>query len=263
MNNVNKTLYIPLYAKAYVTKRSLFICDRMAEEIWERESFPLRGKSRSKWLAYYLGIRAAVYDGWIKERLQDEPSSAVIHIGCGLDGRVKRTDHAGAMWYDVDFPQVIEERRRYYTEGDGYAMIGADVRSDGWCDNISADSAIVIMEGVSMYMSEEELGGLFSILEKKFSRVSLLMDAYSSLAARLSKRRNPVSEVGVSEVWGLDEPKSVERGGLKFLREREMTPERYINELSGLERAIFKRLYAGDFSKKLYRMYEYKKGGCL
>jgi len=38
-----------------------------------------------------------------------------------------------------------------------------------------------------------------------------------------------------------------------------MTPQKYINELKGLEKLIFAKLYAGSLSKKLYRLLEYKK----
>ncbi len=48
MENVNKTLYIPLYGKSYVSKKGLFINDKKAEEIWEAERFSLKGKSKSK-----------------------------------------------------------------------------------------------------------------------------------------------------------------------------------------------------------------------
>ena len=51
MNSVNKTLYIPLYGKAFVSKKGLFLEDKKAEQIWEAEGFPLKGKSASKWLA--------------------------------------------------------------------------------------------------------------------------------------------------------------------------------------------------------------------
>ena len=47
MNNVNKTLYIPLYGKAYVSQRGLFLDDKKAEEIWGAEGFPLKGKAKS------------------------------------------------------------------------------------------------------------------------------------------------------------------------------------------------------------------------
>ena len=49
------------------------------------------------------------------------------------------------------------------------------------------------------------------------------------------------------------------QGNVAFVKEQEMTPRKYINELSGFERLIFSKLYAGGFSKKLYRLFEYEK----
>ena len=62
MNEVNRTLYIPLYGKALVSKRGILLHDPKAEQIWAAEGFPLKGKSRSKWLAYYMAMRAAAID---------------------------------------------------------------------------------------------------------------------------------------------------------------------------------------------------------
>ena len=62
MNEVNKTLYIPLYGKSYVSKKGIILQDKKAEEIWSSEGFRLTGKARSKWLAYYMGMRSAVFD---------------------------------------------------------------------------------------------------------------------------------------------------------------------------------------------------------
>ena len=44
-----------------------------------------------------------------------------------------------------------------------------------------------------------------------------------------------------------------------FVEEHEMTPERCIAELRGMEKRIYRKLYAGGLSKKLYRLYEYQK----
>ena len=75
MNNVNKTLYIPLYGKAYVSKKGLFLDDKKAEEIWKKEAFPLKGKSKSKFLAYYMGVRSAVFDEWVREQMEKKSTS--------------------------------------------------------------------------------------------------------------------------------------------------------------------------------------------
>ena len=61
MKSESKTLYIPLYGKAFVSKKGIILSDKKAEEIWEKEKFPLGTKSKSKWLAYFMGMRSASY----------------------------------------------------------------------------------------------------------------------------------------------------------------------------------------------------------
>ena len=260
MNNVNKTLYIPLYGKAYVSQRGLFLDDKKAEEIWGAEGFTLKGKAKSKWLAYYMGIRSAVFDAWAKEKIAKISDAVVIHIGCGMDSRVLRVGATECEWYDVDFPEVIAERKRYFTETESYKMVASDAKACDWSKIAEGKtSAIIVIEGVSMYLSTDELKALFERLSERFEHVELLMDCYSLFAAKMSKYKNPVKEVGVTEVYGLDDPTLVGCGELKFLAEHEMTPEEYVNKLEGFEKRLFKKLYAGKFAKKLYKLYEYKK----
>lgn len=258
-DSVRQTLYIPLYGKAYVSKKALFLQDPKAEEIWEAEQFPLKGKSKSKWLAYYMGIRCAVFDDWLREQITDAEGAVVIHIGCGLDSRVLRAPKKHPMWYDLDFPEVIEERKRYYAEQDGYQMLAGDVRNAAWLAQIPQNKkAIVLMEGVSMYVAPSELQSALEAIGNHFGEVALLMDCYTVLAAKLSRYRNPIREVGVTSVHGIDDPRLLEVGGLKYVNEHNMTPQSYIDELHGIEKRIFGRLYAGGFSKKLYKLYEYR-----
>ena len=73
MNEVNKTLYIPLYGKAAVSKKGIILQDKKAEQIWEKEGFVLKGKAKSKWLTYYMGMRSAVFDNWVKTMLETYP----------------------------------------------------------------------------------------------------------------------------------------------------------------------------------------------
>ena len=260
MNNVNKTLYIPLYGKNYVSKKGLFLNDKKAEEIWEAEKFSLKGKSKSKWLAYYMGVRSAVFDEWLKQQMSVLQDAVVIHIGCGMDSRAIRVGVEGHKWYDVDFSEVIEERKRYYAETTNYQMIAGDARDCRWLTNIKeSQSAIVVMEGVSMYLTIEEMQGLTDSLCSHFEKLALLVDCYTSFAAKMSKHRNPIKDVGVTEVYGIDNPQVYQSEKLAYVKEHTMIPQKYIDELKGFERFIFAKLYAGSFSKKLYRLFEYKK----
>ena len=255
MNNVNKTLYIPLYGKSYVSKRGIILNDTKAEEIWQAEGFPLKGKAASKWLAFYMGMRAAAFDRWTAKQLRQFPAATVLHLGCGMDSRCLRVGDEAHTWYDIDFPNVISERKKYFAETANYRMVGMDVRNL----EFTGEAVIAILEGISMYLKREELLQLLNGLCQGFSQVAVLMDCYTDFAARASKFKNPINEVGVTEVYGLDDPKLLEESGLSFVCEHEMTPADLINQLEGLEKKIFRKLYAGAAAKKLYRMYEFRK----
>ena len=83
MNEVNRTLFIPLYGKAQVSRQHIILNDPVAEKIWEAESFPIRGKSGSKWLAYNMAMRARVFDDWTETMLrsgqQMHENKAALH----------------------------------------------------------------------------------------------------------------------------------------------------------------------------------------
>lgn len=258
MDSVNQTLYIPLYGKALVSQKGLLLHDPKAEEIWAKEGFPLKGKSASQWLAYYMGMRAAVFDDWVRRQMTVLPDAAVLHIGCGMDSRVLRVGSEGRIWYDVDFPSVTEQRRRYYAESDTYRMISADVRRGDWLNALPAGGrAIVVMEGVSMYLTETERASLLTALCEHFAEVVLLVDCYTRLAARLSRIKNPINDVGVMRVYGVDHPAELTVSGLAFVAEHDMTPQHMIDQLPKKEQPVFRKLYAGKTSQKLYRLYEY------
>lgn len=261
MNNVNKTLYIPLYGKAYVSRKGIILEDKKAEEIWAAEGFLLKGKSKSKWLAYYMGMRSAVFDQWLEEKMMQNKDAVVLHIGCGMDSRVERVGTREHAWYDVDFPEVICERKKYYQEDEQYHMIEADVRDKGWIDKLpAATNAIVVMEGVSMYFEPKELKRVMKDLSSKYAKLFILMDCYTTFAAKASKYKNPINDVGVTMVYGIDEPRVLEEDtDVHLVKEHEMTPLSMVYQLKGVEKVIFKKLFGGKIAKKMYRVYEYQK----
>lgn len=259
MDSVNKTLYIPLYGKAMVSKKGILLKDPMAEEIWEKEGFELKGKASSKWLAYHMAMRAVAFDDWTKGKLKENPDAVVLHIGCGMDSRNLRVGGEN-NWFDIDFPEVIREREKYFEESEHYHMISADMRSEGWKRAIpSGETAIVVMEGVSMYFRPAELEALLRSLAGHFASVHILMDCYSTFAARASKYKNPINEVGVTMVYGMDDPALLaQKTGLTYVQEHAMTPCTLIAQLTAAERVVFSNLYAGRAAGRLYRMYEFR-----
>lgn len=256
MDNVNQTLYIPLYGKALVSRRGILLRDPDAEALWDAAGILLKGKSASKWLAYTMGMRSSVFDGWLRDKLT--PDAVVLHLGCGLDSRCNRVK-CDNLWFDVDFPAVIAERKKHFPESENYRMIGSDLR-ENWLESIpKGGTALVVMEGVSMYLTDQERQELLTAIGKHFDRVQLLLDGYTVFAARASKYKNPINDVGVTQAYGFDDPRELENGtGFAFLREQDMTPESLIAALPKGEQGVFRQFFAGKTAKKFYRLYEYQ-----
>ena len=258
MNEVNKTLYIPLYGKAKVSRQGVILNDPYAEEIWKKESFPIHGKSGSKWLAYNMAMRARVFDDWTDNMLQQNQNALVLHIGCGLDSRYMRIKSSRSEWIDCDLPEVIETRKKYYQENETYHMKTLDASSPEQIGSLpDRDAAIVVLEGLSMYLTNSQVHGLLQALDKKYQILHILMDVYTEFGVKASNYKNPVKDVGVTRLYGIDDIGSILYGlRIRIVKEHSFTPEALVNELAPLERLFFKMLFTGKAYRKIYRLYE-------
>ncbi len=265
MNPINQTLYIPLYGKALVSKKEIILNDPKAIEIWNKQQFPLKRKSKSKWLAYFMAMRARIFDDWTKQQMKLYPNAVILHIGCGLDSRVERINAQMHQWFDIDFESVIKERKKYYFEDEYYHMIVGDVANSQFTNLLpNATHVIVILEGISMYLTNQDVYQLFKFLDHKYTSVSILMDVYTPLGAKLSKYKNPINDVGVTKVYGINQPNDIlNQTNISFITEHDMTPMYLIDELSGYDKHFFRGMFAGSISKKMYKMYEFKKEICI
>ena len=152
------------------------------------EGFPILGKSRSRWLAYNMAMRARVFDDWTDSMRQQNRDALVLHIGCGLDSRCTRIKQTYREWTDCDLPEVIAVRRRYYEETDCCHMAQLDASDPNQIAGLpDSDSAVVLLEGLSMYLTNEQLHALFQALQKKYRVLHILMDVYTPFGAKASK----------------------------------------------------------------------------
>ena len=260
MNEVNKTLYIPLYGKSKVSRQGIILNGPSAERIWKEEAFPVRGRSRSKWLAYNMAMRARVFDDWTDSMLQQSRDALVLHIGCGLDSRHMRVKTPCSEWVDCDLPDVTEIRRKYFRENETYHMKSLDASRPEQIGSLpDRHTAVVVLEGISMYLTNSQVHGLLQALDKKYREIHLLMDVYTEFGVKASKYKNPVNDVGVTKLYGIDDIESITDGlRIRFVKEHSFTPAALVKELAPAERMFFRLLFTGRLYRKIYRMYELK-----
>lgn len=120
-----------------------------------------------------------------------------------------------------------------------------------------SDNAIVVLEGLSMYLTNDQLHGFLRALQEKYAGLHILMDIYTVFGAKASRYKNPVNDVGVTTLYGVDNIEDLVRDlDLKVKAEHTMTPAYLVEELNPADKAFFKLLFTGRIYGKIYRLFE-------
>ena len=115
--------------------------------------------------------RTLLLDRMAGDFIRKNPKSTVVNIACGLDTRVYRLNTPPSVrWYNLDLPETIEVRRRFLPENGNITMIAKSAMDESWADEIEEPEGrvMVIIEGLSMYLSEQDVRQMLSIISRRF-----------------------------------------------------------------------------------------------
>ena len=260
-----ETLLIPLYSRAKMSKKGMFKDDDAELAIMQidYDFSKLRVQEKTQIM---LSIRGSLIDDFTKEYLREHPGSTVIYLGCGLDSRARRLGFPAKLWYDLDFPQVINIKQQLYEETKSYKYIPSSVTDWEWMDNVEYNNCpvLIIAEGLLMYLSEQAIKTLCSKMRDKFKDVTLIFDAYSNLTAKHAKHHPSLKKTGATIQWGVDSPKVMEAfgEGIIYLKTIYLTDDSATKRLPKGYRVMFK--FAGRFKavKEAHRIFVMKLVTC-
>jgi len=255
MKNESLTLFIPLYGKAMMSREGIFP-DGTAERIVSSVDYDFSKVDQSRKLAIYMAMRAAHYDRMVEEYARKHPEGIIIQLGVGLDSRVNRVK-VDLPWYDLDFPEVIALRRDYYPESGRYHLIAAPALPADWLAGIPQRThALIIAEGLSMYLSEKDMRALITAFRAHFDEAEFVFDAYSPLAAKLSKFKNPINAVDAKIDFAMDDPALLTGEGCECVLNSDIITPDLIAQLRGSDALRFR--FMGRAGKNFYRIFGYR-----
>ncbi|MBQ8312960.1 MAG: class I SAM-dependent methyltransferase [Clostridia bacterium] len=255
MKNESLTLFIPLYGKALMSREDIFP-DATAERIVASVDYDFSQVDQTRKLAIYMAMRAAHYDRMVEDYAARHPEGVIIQLGVGLDSRVNRAQ-VSLPWYDLDFPEVIDLRRTYYPENAQYHLIAAPALPAGWLVGIPQHThALIIAEGLSMYLSQQDMRDLMAAFRGHFDEAEFIFDAYSPLAAMLSKWKNPINAVDAKIDFAMDDPALLEGEGCKCILNSDIITPDMVARLRGSDRLRFR--FMGRAGKSFYRIFGYR-----
>ena len=162
-------------------------------------------------------LRNREFDRYAQDFLKRHPEAVVVHIGCGLDTRFERVAERNSQveWYDLDFPHVIELRRKLIgEERERYHFLACSALEDAWMEAMSALRQrffLFMAEGVFPYLEEAQVKSLVLTLRDHFPGAELVFDAYSPIHLLVSNLQT--ARAGFRCHWGLWHGQEIEGWG--------------------------------------------------
>ncbi len=190
LEGVADTLYIPLVARIYVSKR-------FPEYFYDPKSLELEGsipgdsiqRGSSEYAMVASAARYHNLDQMTRAFVAGQPLCNVVNVGCGLETMFWRVgpDAPGARFYAIDLPEVVATRRRVLGEPEGETLVAGDAFDLAWAARIDASlPTLVIVSGVFQFFHAADVLGFIDDVKKVFTKAELVFDVTNTKGLRFA-----------------------------------------------------------------------------
>ncbi len=233
LGEVEETSLITVWARAEETRKphALFR-DLRAVRIVESLDYDF-DRFRGAW-ATQVGtcVRARAVDDRVARFIAAHPGATVVELGPGLDGRFDRLDDGRVQWIEVDLPDAMRLRRRFFPGGDRCEQLVGDLLDPGriepsWLEAVRALAGegpiLFVAEGVFPYFDAAQIRTVLGHIAGAFPGAVVGFDVMSSFMIRYQSWHDSLRHVKAEFQWGTDDLRELEAWGEGWVVE-EATP---------------------------------------
>lgn len=230
LTGVEETLLIPFYARVYGSKHyASYFYDKEALEIFSKIDYDFSKFENGKMSLYGCLARSIILDREVKKFLEKYPNSKCISLGCGFDTRFSRIDNGKIQWFEFDFPGVIALRKQIFSSNDRVFSCVGNVLEEKIYQEIrqEEENVVIIIEGLLIYFTEEEVKKLFHILKRNFPKATIFAEFSKPFIIKHQKYHDTVKDNMAKFRWGIQNAKEIEKvcPEVKWIGEWNLTEE--------------------------------------
>jgi methyltransferase (TIGR00027 family) len=172
ITHISDTARWVAYYRAMETARpDAIFKDPFAERLAGPEGKAIVGEmKRGKQMAWAMIVRTQLFDELIYDAIRGKQVDLVVNLAAGLDARPWRMDlPANLRWVDVDLPDILDyklEKLKRETPRCTYQALKVDLTDSAKRHaaltqlGASASRALVVTEGLLIYLTAEQVGAL-------------------------------------------------------------------------------------------------------
>lgn len=253
VTGVPETMIQTLYARAKESgKPNPKIKDTMAIEIVEKLDYDFSKADQDNTMSCGVIARTIVLDEMVEQYLNSHPNTVVVNIASGMDTRCYRMKGKYLRWYNVDLLETMEIRKRFLTENGPVYQIAKSAMDASYADEIQYDNenVLVVIEGLSMYLNQEDILQIFAIIEKKFVNATVMIETMSPFFVKHIKEKS-IEGSNAKFKWGIKNGKLLQQLVPAFTCKTEVSLIEGMKKIMPVYHLIAKIPFAKNFSNKI------------
>ena len=185
LSGVPETMLQTVYARAKETKTRGAIHDDKAVELVDKLHYDFSLADKDTAMSSGVIARTIVLDHLVQQYLTAHPGAVVVNIACGLDTRCYRMQ-GYSHWYNLDLPETIGVRARLLPESGTISQIAQSTMED-WGGAVAETDAptLVIIEGLTMYLTQEDVQQIFAVINKRFAKTTVFVEIMNPMVVKI------------------------------------------------------------------------------
>lgn len=208
LSGVPETMLQTIYARAKESKDRGAIHDKKAEEIISKLNYDFSLADKDAPMHSGVIARTIVLDKLVSEYLANNPRAIVVNIACGLDTRCYRMT-GFEHWYNLDLPETIAVREKLLPESGNITQIAISAMDDwGKMVEESRTPVLIIIEGLTMYLSEADVQQIFTVITNRFDDATVLVEIMNPMIVKCFKEKS-IEGSNAKFTWGIKNGKAL------------------------------------------------------
>ena len=223
LSGVPETMLQTLYARAKESQTRGAIHDDTAVRLVQQLDYNFDLASKDAAMHNGVIARTLVLDKLVTTYLAQHPGAVVVNIACGLDTRCYRMQ-GYAHWYNLDLPETIAVRQKLLPESGSISQIAMSAMDD-WGAKIQEQNTpvLVIIEGLTMYLTQADVQRIFAVIAQRFARATVLVEIMSPAMVKLVKEKS-IEGSHAKFTWGIKSGQALAAllPGFRFIAEHSL-----------------------------------------
>lgn len=179
---VPDTLFIPLTARIYISKRfPHYFFDPKCLELEKIIPQELLVKKSNQYQNFANVACSFNMDKIVKRFIEEHNETNIVNLGCGLETNYWRINDNRATFYELDFPEVIENRKTVLGESEKDILLPYSLIDLRWTELIDRSKpTLMTARGVFEYFHIEDVVKFLDEVREKLPHAEVVFDCPNS-----------------------------------------------------------------------------------